>query len=191
MNPSASSSLPASLWTRLLVIGVLLVAGALWVRQGDQLLWSLQGTRGPGERPPPGNGTGGTPAPAEPLYYGADSGQTAHADGIIAVTGSYGVGTSVLYVIDTKSRQLAVYEARGGSANTRKLFLVGARRIDLDLQLEGYNDDSEHSYEKLRDMFRKAGHPVPTGDVSGRHSDAPPGRKEYTPGTPPKAEVNK
>ena len=54
---------------------------------------------------------------------------------MIAVTGSYGVGTSVLYVIDTHTRQLAVYEARGGSPDSAKLFLVGARRIDLELDV--------------------------------------------------------
>ena len=38
----------------------------------------------------------------------------------------------MLYLIDTNSRQLAVYEARGGSAGNRRVVLVGARRIDLD-----------------------------------------------------------
>ena len=65
--------------------------------------------------------------------------------------------------IDTNTKQLAVYEARGGSAGGRKLFLVGARRIDLDLQLVGYNDDSETEvhYEQLQRRFadlRRAGH---------------------------------
>lgn len=189
MNPSPVQPVATSLWLRLLVLGVLLVAGALWVRQGDQLLWSLQ-NRGPGDPPPGGGNTGGgntVAQPAEPLYYGGDAGQSAQGNGIIAVTGSYGVGTSVLYVVDTRTRQLAVYEARGGSASSRKLFLVGARRIDLDLQLEGYNDDSEHSYEKLKDMFRKAGHAVPAGDAP----DALHGRKEYTPPTPKKTEAGK
>ena len=38
----------------------------------------------------------------------------------LAVTGSYGLGTSVLYLIDAKNRQLAVYEARGGSPDMRR-----------------------------------------------------------------------
>ncbi len=59
---------------------------------------------------------------------------------LIAVTGEYGQGTSVLYVIDSKRRQLAVYEAKGGTQS--KLSLIAARRIDLDLQLVGYNDES-------------------------------------------------
>ena len=73
------------------------------------------------------------------------------------MTGSYGVGTSVLYLMDTKTNQLAVYEARGGSVNSRRLYLVGARRVDLDLQLEGYNDQSEWSYDQLRQRFEKKG----------------------------------
>ena len=47
------------------------------------------------------------------------------------MTGSYGVGTSVLYLIDTEKKQLLVYEARGGSQSMRRIVLVGARRIDL------------------------------------------------------------
>jgi hypothetical protein len=91
------------------------------------------------------------------LVYESGGGVGAAANGFIAVTGSYGVGTSVLYLMDTKTNQLAVYEARGGSVNSRRLYLVGARRVDLDLQLEGYNDQSEWSYDQLRQRFEKKG----------------------------------
>lgn len=115
------------------------------------------------------------PAPAEPAPGGTTSdvevipmegGQTATANGFVAVTGSYGVGTSVLYLIDTVGRQLAVYEARGGSAEQRRVVLVGARRIDLDLQLRSYNDRSEYEYDELEKLFEKRGrkdHEVKTG----------------------------
>jgi hypothetical protein len=83
--------------------------------------------------------------------------QTAFANGFLAVTGSYGVGTSVLYLVDTNTRQLAVYEARGGSPSMRRLMLVAARRIDLDLQLESYNDESEYHYSTLKRMFEERG----------------------------------
>jgi len=113
-----------------------------------------------GQRPPIGApvnpGSVAVPLPPEeepPILYASDSGQAGYADGFIAVTGSYGVGTSVLYLFDTNSRQLAVYEARGGSPGTRRVVLVGARRIDLDLQLEGYNDESEFSYRELAHQF--------------------------------------
>lgn len=111
--------------------------------------------QGRGVRPPPRDDTDkdtGTTA-STPLIYGGDSGASAAANGFIAVTGSYAVGTSVLYVLDTNNKQLAVYEARGGSPGSRKLFLVGARRIDLDLQLYGYNDESQFDYDSLRRTF--------------------------------------
>jgi len=103
-------------------------------------------------RPNQGNAEPGGPPP---VVYSEESGHAAAANGFVAVTGSYGVGTSVLYLIDTVNRQLAVYEARGGSAEQRRIVLVGARRIDLDLQLEGYNDRSEYGYERLKELFEK------------------------------------
>ena len=81
----------------------------------------------------------------------------AFANGFLAVTGSYGVGTSVLYLVDTETRQLAVYEARGGSPSMRRIILIAARRIDLDLQLESYNDGSEYDYPTLKRMFENRG----------------------------------
>jgi hypothetical protein len=132
--------------------------GALVAAFGLGLLLSPDGARadaqGRGVRPPPKDEKKEPPpTTAAPLVYGGDSGASAAANGFIAVTGSYAVGTSVLYVIDTNTKQLAVYEARGGSPGGRKLYLVGARRIDLDLQLEGYNDESQYDYAALRRMF--------------------------------------
>jgi hypothetical protein len=108
--------------------------------------------RGP-VRPQPSKPKEKETTTAPPLVYGESSGSSAAGNGLIAVTGSYGVGTSVLYVIDTQTRQMAVYEARGGSPDASRLFMVGARRIDLDLQLEGYNDLSEYDYPSLRRKF--------------------------------------
>ncbi|MCB9878676.1 MAG: hypothetical protein H6835_13845 [Planctomycetes bacterium] len=97
------------------------------------------------------------PQPTSQIVYTEDGGGggSSSGNGFLAVTGSYGVGTSVLYLIDTVSRQLAVYEARGGSAEQRRIVLVGARRIDLDLQLHGYNDRSEYEYADLQRLFEK------------------------------------
>ena len=91
----------------------------------------------------------------EPLVFGGDSsGPAVSNNGFMAVTGSYGIGTSVLYLFDTNNKQLLVYEARGGSQSMRRLTLVGARRIDLDLQLIDYNDESEYTRRDLARMFR-------------------------------------
>lgn len=92
-----------------------------------------------------------------PIVYTENSSSSMSANGFLAVTGSYGVGTQVLYVIDTENRQLAVYEARGGSTEQRRIVMVGARRIDLDLQLPGYNDRSEYEYGDLEKLFAKRG----------------------------------
>ena len=35
----------------------------------------------------------------------------------------------------------------------RRIILIAARRIDLDLQLESYNDASEYDYPTLKRMF--------------------------------------
>ena len=37
----------------------------------------------------------------------------------------------------------------------RSVVFVGARNIDLDLQLEQYNDDSEYTYRRLQSMFEQ------------------------------------
>lgn len=109
------------------------------------------------------------------VVYSEESGSAASSNGFVAVTGSYGVGTSVLYLVDTVNRQLAVYEARGGSQEQRRIVLVGARRIDLDLQLPGYNDRSEYGYDDLAKLFAKRG----IKDHSARSGleDLPGGRK--------------
>ncbi len=134
-----------------------------WPRFGQQLAQipslAAQG-RGP-TNPPPADPAPTTPDPAAPLVYPEDSGSGSASNGFLAVTGSYGVGTSVLYLVDTKSRQLAVYEARGGSEAQRRLVLVGARKIDLDLMLEGYNDRSEYDYRRLRRVFENRGNNDP------------------------------
>jgi len=100
---------------------------------------------------PPSNPTPGSPLPLLPAYAA-----TADSNGdMIAVTGVDRMGESILYLVDTKRRQLAVYQASGGGRASRAVRLVGARRIDLDLQLYGYNDGSEYPYRELEKLFRK------------------------------------
>ncbi len=127
---------------------------------GSNLTLDAQG-RGPVNTPAPPTTTIAPPTTAAPgantLVYTEESSTSSSVNGFLAVTGSYGVGTSVLYLIDTVSRQLAVYEARGGSASQRRIVMVGARRIDLDLQLPGYNDRSEYEYDDLQKLFEKRG----------------------------------
>jgi hypothetical protein len=153
-------------WQSTLAIGAMMSASFLagqWL-QSDRSVPSgpvfgpdalLAQGRGPANPPPVASTQPATIPPA--VVYPEDSGQASSANGFLAVTGSYGVGTSVLYVIDTVNRQLAVYEARGGTESMRRIVLVGARKMDLDLMLEGYNDRSEYDYRKLRDVFESRG----------------------------------
>ena len=87
--------------------------------------------------------------PAAPMIATADSN-----DAMIAVTGMDLTGQSILFLVDTERRQLAIYQASGGSSGTAGVRLVGARNIDLDLQLDGYKDKSEYSYKELLEMFQ-------------------------------------
>ncbi|HEV8114215.1 MAG TPA: hypothetical protein VGR31_15700 [Planctomycetota bacterium] len=129
-------------WTALgagVVLGALLLAlvpGA-FARQ----------TGGDGQTPPPPE-----PHPLIPAFGTADSNGS-----MIAVTGIDVTGSSILYLVDTKGRHLAVYQANGGSDSNQGLKLVGARRIDLDLELEGYNDKSEYPVQELQKKFADIG----------------------------------
>ena len=115
---------------------------------------------GPSAASPQGSGGNGNtnqnearrPVPTFPAFGTADSNQT-----MIAVTGVDMTGTSILYLVDTSTRHLAVYQANGGGESTQSLKLVGARRIDLDLQLDGYNDKSEYSVQELEKKFNEIG----------------------------------
>jgi len=91
---------------------------------------------------------GQTMAPSVPGGATSDSNGT-----MIAVTGSDLTGAMVLYVIDTEAKQLAVYKASAGAKSSQGIRLVAARRIALDLELDGYNDKSEFSYKVLQERF--------------------------------------
>ena len=90
--------------------------------------------------------------------YGLSGFATADSNNrMIAVTGIDLTGASILYVIDTENPHVAVYQATGGSQSTQGIRLVGARRIDLDLALDGLNDKSEYSYKDLEGKFGAQG----------------------------------
>ncbi len=91
-----------------------------------------------------------TPTPV--AASGADSGKR-----YVAVTGPYQDGVSLLYVLDQTNQHLVVYEARGGAANSHRLMFVGARNIELDTQLDGFNDESEYTHQDLEEEFLKSG----------------------------------
>jgi len=99
--------------------------------------------------------------PTQPMMS-VPSVATADSNGhMIAVTGTDITGASILYLVDTQNYQLAIYQATGGGDSTQGVKFVGARRIDLDMQLFGFNDRSEWSYKELRDKFEAGGLLIP------------------------------
>ncbi|MFT7617498.1 MAG: hypothetical protein ACI97A_001136 [Planctomycetota bacterium] len=96
---------------------------------------------------------------------------------MIAVTGEYGNGTTVLWVIDTKSKQLAAYRSINGST----VELVGARRIEHDLKLITYRDRTPDAFmplslEKHYLDYRKG--KVETSSPAGAAPEKEPTKKE-------------
>jgi len=84
---------------------------------------------------------------------------------MIAVTGVDVTGQSILYLVDTVGQQVCVYQASGGSSSTQGIKFVGARRIDLDLLLDGFNDKTESNnkplaFKDLQRIFEAQGHMV-------------------------------
>jgi uncharacterized Zn-binding protein involved in type VI secretion len=94
----------------------------------------------------------------QPLRTSAVGYGTADSNGrMIAVTGVDVTGGSILYLIDTESRHMSVYSAQGGTASTSNIKWLGGRNIDLDLQVDGFNDKSEISYKELAKRFAENG----------------------------------
>jgi hypothetical protein len=85
---------------------------------------------------------GWRPTPTRAALGGSTDGNS----DLIAVTGSYGSNASVLFVIDTKSRNMAVYK----SMNGQSVELVGARKIEHDLKLMSYRDKSGSAMNPVR-----------------------------------------
>ncbi len=65
----------------------------------------------------------------------------------LLITSTIGAASAFLFVVDPVTRHLAAYEATPGDAGG--LRLLGARKIDHDLELAKYRDRSEYTYEEL------------------------------------------
>jgi len=123
-----------------------------WILAGGLALLSLGlvAESQSGQNPP--NQDQNRTLPAAPAYGTADSNGS-----MIAVTGVDVTGGSLLFLIDTQTRHLSVYQAQGGTSSTSNLRWVGGRNIDLDLQVDGFNDKSEISYKELARRFAEGG----------------------------------
>jgi hypothetical protein len=108
-----------------------------------------------GQDDPPGGNPGQVPTQAIPFTTGYG---TADSNGsMIAVTGVDVTGGSLLFLVDTVGRHISIYQATGGTRSTMNLKWVGARNIDLDLQVDGWNDQSELTYKELFAKFEEQG----------------------------------
>jgi len=92
------------------------------------------------------------PAPS-PSFMTQGFGTSDSNGGMIAVTGVDVTGGTLLFLVDTVGRHLAVYQAQGGTSSTANLKWIGGRNIDLDLQVDGFNDKSEMKYKELKAKF--------------------------------------
>ena len=101
-------------------------------------------------------------------------GGTADSNGrMIAVTGTIGSGVSVLWLIDTAEPHLAIYQCKGG----KTVELVAARKIEWDLKIEEFRDESLYSPEDLRKMFyRNSAKGVPGVGTPETEGVGPEGR---------------
>ena len=97
------------------------------------------------------------PPPTQSTPMVVSNGGTADSNGrMVAVTGTDITGASVLYLVDTEKMRLAVYAA-ASTGSYQGVRLVGARRIELDMELNGYNDKSEYPYGELEKLFAEKG----------------------------------
>jgi len=126
--------------------------GRPWILVAGALLAALGYALEPA--PQTGGDQGGTGTElTAPALNTTVLGMTDSNNRMIAVTGVDLTGAAILYLVDTVNPHIAVYQASGGSSGTQSIRLVAARRIDLDLQLDGLNDRSDFSYKELRKRF--------------------------------------
>jgi hypothetical protein len=71
----------------------------------------------------------------------------------LLVHSSLGVTSAILFVLDPTTSNLAAYEAIPGENGG--LRLLGARKIEHDLELKKYHDRSEYSFDELSERKQK------------------------------------
>lgn len=126
--------------------------GRLWILVAGGLLAALGYALEPAPQTGGDQGGTGTEVTA-PALNSTALGMTDSNNRMIAVTGVDLTGAAILYLVDTVNPHIAVYQASGGSSGTQSIRLVAARRIDLDLQLDGLNDRSDFTYKELEKRF--------------------------------------
>lgn len=90
---------------------------------------------------------------AERAVAGNQGGGGDEDQGLIAVTGTYGSSAAALYLIDSKTRNMAVYRVESG----RGLEFIAARDCTYDFYLESYRDRTDPAFQapRLRRAWEK------------------------------------
>jgi hypothetical protein len=87
--------------------------------------------------------------------------ETEGASDVLLVTSSLGANSAVLFVVDPQSRRMVAYEATPGPDGGVRL--LGARKIEHDLLLSRYRDQSELTLDQLRERYESEDGPVEDG----------------------------
>ena len=97
---------------------------------------------------------------------------------VIAVTGTYGSGASVLYLFDTRTRHLTVYRTRSSG---QSIEFVAARDCQYDFYLESFGDSSKNGLlpGTLRRSWQRFSNET---DTEGGGAEKPPLEDEKTTG---------
>jgi len=69
----------------------------------------------------------------------------------VAITTPVGSGESVLFVLDSESEQLLTYRFVRGKG----LEFLAARKIDYDLRITEWNDQSRFTRDEMKNMFER------------------------------------
>ena len=77
--------------------------------------------------------------------------------GELLLSSTIGATSAFVFILDTMTRNLAAYETTPGENGG--LRLLGARKIEHDLELAKYRDQSEFSFFDLRDKKNEVGGP--------------------------------
>jgi hypothetical protein len=110
----------------------------------------------PPTTPTPGGANLGAGTNIRPGFTGRSSAPTASDSNsnnrFVAVTTPVGSGESVLFLIDSKSEQVAVYRF----VRRKGLEFLAARKIDYDLRVKGYGDVSDFSRDDMKRFYEKS-----------------------------------
>ena len=139
---------------------LLFTAGLLVGRTGDVDLPAARGQDAPsGGLTPVNPKSGGITIGQDPLAplksrvttTGPTASDSNSNNRFVAVTTPIGSGESVLFLIDSKTEQIALYKFD----RNKGLKFLAARKIDYDLKIHGYQDMSEFSRSDLKQAYRK------------------------------------